>query len=67
MIQDPMPDSLWRHVKTNNVYQVICCAMEEKQGGAYFVVYTRVGGLDITNWARPKDEFLDGRFKAETP
>jgi hypothetical protein len=54
---------LWRHVKTGGVYEIVGeCIIEATNKPA--VLYRSVipaPGRSV--WARPKDEFFDGRFE----
>ena len=52
--------SRWRHVKTGHLYTTVgACRIEATNLPAY--LYR--GDADGTVWARPMDEFLDGRFE----
>ncbi|WP_209000060.1 hypothetical protein [Pannonibacter tanglangensis] len=54
--------SLWRHRKTQGVYRIVGrCRIEAS--GLHAFLYQ---GQDGTIWARPVDEFLDGRFERLT-
>lgn len=54
----------WRHKKTGGVYIVMdeikLQTAKPIEDMAELVLYMAVDG---TMWARPKDEFLDGRFE----
>jgi hypothetical protein len=53
----------WQHVKTGGIYTVIGeCRIEAINAPAY--LYRSAEGVV---WARPKDEFLDGRFEPLPP
>jgi len=57
----PEVGSLWRHLKTRVIYEVTGgCRIEAINEPA--VLYRRQDDPDSVVWARPVDEFLDGRF-----
>ncbi len=53
----------WQHLKTDHVYEIIgSCRIEASNTPAF--LYRLADQDDATiSWARPVDEFLDGRFK----
>ncbi|ADZ70685.1 DUF1653 domain-containing protein [Polymorphum gilvum] len=51
--------SRWRHRKTGGTYTIIGQCRIEATGADAFLYQ----GTDGTIWARPKEEFLDGRFE----
>lgn len=51
---------VYRHKKTGGIYGVICNATRESDG-VLLVVYRNLDTGD--RWARPADEFNDGRFE----
>ena len=57
----PSTDRLWRHIKTDGIYAVLCPAVIEVDLTPA-VLYSKSGG-DGTVWVRPVTEFLDGRFE----
>ncbi len=57
----PDGSKLWRHIKTDGIYAVLCPAVIEA-GTVPAVLYSKSGG-DGTVWVRPVTEFLDGRFE----
>lgn len=56
--------SLWRHLKTDNLYTVKDIVIVESDL-TLAVSYKRLGDANHLHWLRPLDEFLDGRFKRE--
>lgn len=56
--------SLWRHLKTDNLYTVKDIVVVESDL-TLAVSYKRLGDTSRLHWLRPLDEFLDGRFKRE--
>lgn len=56
--------SLWRHLKTDNLYTVKDIVVVESDL-TLAVSYKRFGETSRIHWLRPLDEFLDGRFKRE--
>ncbi len=56
--------SLWRHLKTDNLYTVKDIVVVESDL-TLAVSYKRLGETSRIHWLRPLDEFLDGRFKRE--
>lgn len=56
-------NELFLHLKTKNIYRVICEALEEATLKP-LVIYQRsdLPKGAMPNWARPKEQFLDGRF-----
>ena len=56
--------SLWRHLKTDNLYTVKDIVVVESDL-TFAVSYKRLGETSRIHWLRPLDEFLDGRFKRE--
>lgn len=56
--------SLWRHLKTDNLYTVKDIVIVESDL-TLAVSYKRLGDANRLHWLRPLDEFLDGRFKRE--
>lgn len=52
-------DGMWLHLKSGGVYSVICEA-ENEADLTLLVVYKALHDNRI--WARPKEQFLDGRF-----
>lgn len=56
--------SLWRHLKTDNLYTVKDIVVVESDL-TLAVSYKRLGEPSRIHWLRPLDEFLDGRFKRE--
>lgn len=56
--------SLWRHLKTDNLYTVKDIVVVESDL-TLAVSYKRLGETSRLHWLRPLDEFLDGRFKRE--
>lgn len=56
--------SLWRHLKTDNLYTVKDIVVVEFDL-TLAVSYKRLGETSRIHWLRPLDEFLDGRFKRE--
>lgn len=56
--------SLWRHLKTDNLYTVKDIVVVESDL-TLAVSYKRLGEISRIHWLRPLDEFLDGRFKRE--
>ena len=56
--------SLWRHLKTDNLYTVKDIVVVESDL-TLAVSYQKLGDLSRLRWLRPLDEFLDGRFKRE--
>ena len=54
------PKEMYRHIKTGNVYEVICNAYLESTG-ELMVVYR--GAITGGRWIRPASEFCDGRFE----
>ncbi len=55
-----MSGTYWQHKKTGGVYRVICEATEEATEKAV-VVYRNTENQKV--WTRPKEQFLDGRFR----
>ncbi|WP_439527400.1 hypothetical protein [Pannonibacter sp.] len=55
--------SLWRHRKTQGVYRILGKCRIEATGTDAFLYQ----GDEGTIWARPMDEFLDGRFERLAP
>lgn len=51
--------TLWRHRKTQGTYRILGKCRIEATGAEAFLYQ----GHDGTIWARPMDEFLDGRFE----
>ncbi len=49
----------WRHKKTNGKYTIVGQCMIEATATAAYLYQ----GHDGRIWARPKDEFMDGRFE----
>lgn len=56
--------SLWRHLKTDNLYTVKDIVVVESDL-TLAVSYKCLGDTSRLHWLRPLDEFLDGRFKRE--
>lgn len=56
--------SLWRHLKTDNLYTVKDIVIVESDLNLA-VSYKRLGDTNRLHWLRPLGEFLDGRFKRE--
>lgn len=56
--------SLWRHLKTDNLYTVKDIVIVESDL-TLAVSYKRLGDANRLHWLRLLDEFLDGRFKRE--
>lgn len=56
--------SLWRHLKTDNLYTVKDIVVVESDL-TLAVSYKRLGDANRLHWLRLLDEFLDGRFKRE--
>lgn len=56
--------SLWRHLKTDNLYTVKDIVVVESDL-TLAVSYKCLGDATRLHWLRPLDEFLDGRFKRE--
>lgn len=56
--------SLWRHLKTDNLYTVKDIVIVESDL-TLAVSYKHLGDANRLHWLRPLDEFLDGRFKRE--
>lgn len=56
--------SLWRHLKTDNLYTVKDIVIVESDL-TLAVSYKRLGDANRLHRLRPLDEFLDGRFKRE--
>lgn len=56
--------SLWRHIKTDNLYIVKDIVVVESDL-TFAVSYQKLGDFSRLRWLRPLDEFLDGRFKRE--
>lgn len=56
--------SLWRHLKTDNLYTVKDIVVVESDL-TVAVSYKCLGDTSRLHWLRPLDEFLDGRFKRE--
>lgn len=56
--------SLWRHLKTDNLYTVKDIVVVESDL-TLAVSYKRLGDATRLHWLHPLDEFLDGRFKRE--
>lgn len=56
--------SLWRHLKTDNLYTVKDIVVVESDL-TLAVSYKRLGETSRIHWLCPLDEFLDGRFKRE--
>lgn len=56
--------SLWRHLKTDNLYTVKDIVIVESDL-TLAVSYKRLGDANRLHWLCPLDEFLDGRFKRE--
>ena len=56
--------SLWRHLKTDNLYTVKDIVVVESDL-TLAVSYKRLGETSRIHWLRPLGEFLDGRFKRE--
>ena len=54
------PPERYRHVKTGNLYDVICNAQEEACPDKAMIVYRSVATGAC--WVRPASEFSDGRF-----
>lgn len=56
--------AIYRHMKTGERYRLL---FESKidATGSIFLNYQCVNKTDDTIWARPKDEFMDGRFQLE--
>ena len=57
----PSTDRLWRHIKTDGIYAVLCPAVIE--AGAVPAVAYAIANGNGTVWVRPVTEFLDGRFE----
>jgi hypothetical protein len=55
----PLPNEIYRHVRTNGLYSVLCIATEESTE-RLVVVYQSL--RDKKCWTRPMEEFMDGRF-----
>ena len=51
--------TIWRHLKTGHLYQVVCEATIETTMTPA-IIYGSPDQKRI--WVRPKDEFYDGRF-----
>lgn len=56
--------SLWRHLKTDNLYTVKDIVIVESDL-TLAVSYKRLRDTNRLHWLRPLAEFLDGRFKRE--
>lgn len=58
-IRHEITGSRWTHLKTGGTYTVVgACRIEATNEPAYLYQHDASG----TVWARPMDEFLDGRF-----
>ncbi len=55
-----MLPEIYRHKKTGGIYGVLCNATRESDG-VLLVVYRNLDTGE--RWARPADEFNDGRFE----
>ena len=60
MTEHKMIGTAWRHLKTDRVYTIVgVCRIEGNNEPAF--LYELEPGEIV--WARPMDEFLDGRFE----
>jgi hypothetical protein len=59
----PATGSIWKHLKTGGVYIVTgACQFEvSNRPGVLYVAVTVA--MDGPQWARDREEFLDGRFE----
>lgn len=53
--------SIWRHIKTENLYTVKDIVVRENDLAIY-VSYQKLMIGSQVQWIRPLEEFLDGRF-----
>ena len=61
------PGATWQHVRTGAVYEVLGVALREADCAPLVLYRLRDDGFvnprrGVPTWARPVDEFLDGRF-----
>lgn len=52
----------WQHVKTGKIYYKICEAQLESNPTQHMIIYKSVENARELPWARPEQEFYDGRF-----
>lgn len=59
----PLPQEIYRHVKTGGLYRIVCIASVEATLELVVVYQSQQDGRW---WTRPMEEFMDGRFEMVT-